>query len=42
MSKLAKLKAQLQTAEIDALLVTRPENRFYISGFQGRLMLLLL
>lgn len=35
MSKLAKLKAQLQTAEIDALLVTRPENRFYISGFQG-------
>ncbi len=35
MSKLGKLRIGLQAAEIDALLVTRPENRVYISGFKG-------
>lgn len=35
MSKLEKLRAGLQAAGIDALLVTRPENRVYISGFKG-------
>ncbi len=35
MNKLAKLRAELQAANIDAFMITRPENRRYITGFHG-------
>lgn len=35
MSKLAKLRAEIKTAGIQAVMITRPENRRYISGFTG-------
>lgn len=35
MSKLAKLRAEIDTAGIQAFMITRPENRRYISGFTG-------
>lgn len=35
MSKLAKLRAEIETAGIQAFMITRPENRRYISGFHG-------
>ncbi len=33
--RLRKLREQLETAELDAMLVTRPENYRYLSGFTG-------
>lgn len=35
MSKLAKLRAEIEAAGIQAFMITRPENRRYISGFTG-------
>lgn len=35
MRKLAKLKAEIQAAGVDAFMITRPENRRYVSGFHG-------
>ncbi len=35
MSKLAKLRAEILAAGVDAMLITRPENRRYMSGFTG-------
>ena len=34
-SRLAKLRGLLQENEVDALLVSQPENRTYLSGFTG-------
>ncbi len=34
-ARLAKLRAMLAERELDALLVSQPENRFYLSGFTG-------
>ena len=33
--RLAKLRAELVKKEVDALLVSQPKNRFYLSGFDG-------
>jgi Xaa-Pro aminopeptidase len=33
--RLAKLRPELVKKEIDALLISQPENRFYLSGFNG-------
>ena len=33
--RLAKLRPELVKKEIDALLVSQPKNRFYLSGFDG-------
>ena len=35
MSKLAKLRAEIAAAGVDAIIITRPENRRYVSGFTG-------
>lgn len=35
MSKLAKLRTEIEAAAIDAVMITRPENRRYVSGFHG-------
>ncbi len=34
-TRLARLRKQLADAEIDALLISQPENRAYLSGFTG-------
>lgn len=33
--RLAKLRAELKKREVDGILVSQPENRFYLSGFSG-------
>jgi Xaa-Pro aminopeptidase len=33
--RLAKLRPVLKKKEVDAILVAQPENRFYLSGFEG-------
>jgi Xaa-Pro aminopeptidase len=33
--RLAKLRSELEKKELDALLVSQPKNRFYLSGFDG-------
>jgi len=33
--RLAKLQEKLQEFEVDGILITNPENRYYISGFTG-------
>ena len=33
--RLAKLRSELEKKEVDALLVSQPKNRFYLSGFDG-------
>ncbi len=33
--RLANLRAKLAQEGIDGLIVTRPENQFYLSGFAG-------
>ncbi len=35
MNRLEKVRAELQRRELDALLVNKPENRAYLSGFTG-------
>ncbi len=35
MSRLAKLRAEVAAAGVDAIMIMRPENRRYISGFHG-------
>ena len=41
-SRLKKLRQKLAEREIDALLVSQPENRYYLSGFDGSAGFLLL
>jgi len=33
--RLARLRPELEKKEVDAILVSQPENRFYLSGFSG-------
>ena len=33
--RLAKLRPELVKHQVDAILVSQPENRFYLSGFNG-------
>jgi Xaa-Pro aminopeptidase len=41
-ARLAKLRAKLQEHQVDAMLVSKPENRVYLSGFTGSNGLLLI
>ena len=34
-SRLAKLRPKLTEKELDGILISQPENRFYLSGFNG-------
>ncbi len=33
--RLAKLRTELKNKEVDGILISQPENRFYLSGFDG-------
>ena len=39
---LAKLRAAMQTHKLDAVIISNPKNRFYVSGFTGSAGLLLI
>ena len=34
-NRLARLRQQLTGKEVDGIIISRPENRYYLSGFES-------